>query len=88
MKTIAALSTTAVVLAALALPASAAPVSSIQDYGMDGDSHFYQVRCEDGRSGSLEVRSRPPEVCVVPQVGESVCREGWRIEEAAEHACR
>ena len=74
--------------AAAAGTVPAAQVVNIADYGIDGDTHFYQVACSDNRKGSVEVKAEPRETCASGRDGEPTCRTNWTVKEAAIDICR
>ena len=63
------------------------PVKRVLPHGKDGDNYYYQVRCANGTLGSVVVQGADNTVCAQALVGERVCKSGWSVQRAAEHAC-
>ncbi len=83
--------TLAALLGALALPslpAGAADVVTITDYGADGDNTYYQVTCSDNTRASVVIVPAPRKVCAHPAAGAPQCRSSWTVREAAVKACQ
>lgn len=72
----------------LSTQAIADPVKRVVPHGQDGDTYYYQVKCNNGTEGSVVVQDKEKTVCAQAFGGERVCKASWNVQRAAEHACR
>ncbi len=71
----------------LSTQAVADPVKRVLPHGKDGDNYYYQVMCTNGTRASVVVRDTDSTICAQGLGGERVCKSGWTVQRAAEHAC-
>ncbi len=85
-------STLRIVLCATALSAAAAyaadGVTRILDRGRDGDIYYYEVLCEDGSRGSIQVSDAPPNTCAHSTTLAGLCNADWSLRDAARRICQ
>ena len=63
------------------------PVERVLPHGKDGDNYHYQVKCTNGTLASVVVQDTDNTVCAQAFRGERVCKSGWSVQKAAQHAC-
>lgn len=67
---------------------SADPVDRVVQVGSDGPGIYYEIKCSNRTTGSVEVITSPPRVCATPAYDRTRCQERWSVQGAAEYACR
>ena len=78
----------AAIITAPGLPANAADVLQIADYGKDG-GQYYQIVCSDRSIATIRMETNPDRACVQRPGSDEQCTSGtWSVREAAVKACQ
>lgn len=63
-------------------------IRRIRTVGEDGNETYYRVECKDKTWGQVTVHADPVQTCAKATYKPQRCLASWRLQDAAEHACR